>query len=90
MNLELRHLDLVRAVVEEGGLTRAGKRLGLSQSALSHQLHGIEERFVIHWLIENTFARRISAPKTCSPIHRSLRTFYTLKSCGQPGSAQKK
>jgi LysR family transcriptional regulator for metE and metH len=44
MHLEVRHLRLVVAIADAGGVTRAGERLFLTQSALSHQLKDIEQR----------------------------------------------
>lgn len=42
--LETRHLRLVQAIADTGGVTRAGDRLHLTQSAVSRQLAELEDR----------------------------------------------
>lgn len=42
--VEMRHLRLVAAIVEQGSMTAAGRVLNLTQSALSHQLRELESR----------------------------------------------
>jgi len=44
MDIGINHLRLVRAVAEEGTLTRAGHRLHVTQPAVSHLLRDLEER----------------------------------------------
>jgi LysR family transcriptional regulator for metE and metH len=44
MNLEVRHLQMIVAISETNGVTRASEKLFLTQSALSHQLREIETR----------------------------------------------
>src|SRR3989442_13047541 len=48
------------AVARERSFTKAGKKLGISQSALSHTIRGLEERLGLRLLTRTT--RSVSAP----------------------------
>jgi LysR family transcriptional regulator for metE and metH len=70
--LEIRHLHLVKAIAEEGGVTRAGRRLHLTQSALSHQLRDAEERLAVR-LFDRIGKRMVLTPAG-ERLLRSART----------------
>jgi molybdate transport repressor ModE-like protein len=59
--VELRHLLTLRAVVEEGSLAAAARKLGYSQPAVSQQLAALE-KLVGSRLVERHIGRREVAP----------------------------
>lgn len=72
--LELRHLRSLVAIAETGNLSKAGKRLNLSQPALSHQMKALED-----YLGVELFQRK-SNPLRLSPAgERLLGTAYDVE-----------
>jgi len=68
MHLELRHLRTIKAIHEAGGLARAADQLNMTQSALSHQVKGLEEQVGME-----LFVRRSKPLKLSSAGMRLLR-----------------
>lgn len=73
VKLELRHLRLIQAVAEEGSVTRAGNRLFLTQSALSHQLRDAEEKLGV--LLFNRINRRMILTPAGERLLKSAQTI---------------
>ena len=61
MHLEFRHLRTIRAIHQAGGVGRAADLLNITQSALSHQIKGLEEQCGVELFVRRTKPLRLSA-----------------------------
>lgn len=68
MHIEFRHLRTIKAIHEAGGLARAAEVLNITQSALSHQVKGLEDQAGVE-----LFVRRTKPLKLSSAGHKMLK-----------------
>jgi LysR family transcriptional regulator for metE and metH len=61
MHIEFRHLRTIRAIHDAGGLARAAEVLNITQSALSHQVKGLEDQVGVELFVRRTKPLRLSA-----------------------------
>ena len=61
MYLELRHFRTLRAIQQAGGLARAADLLNTTQSALSHQVAGIEDQVGMALFVRRSKPMRLTA-----------------------------
>ena len=61
LHLEFRHLKTIKAIHDAGGLARAAEVLNITQSALSHQIKGLEDQAGVELFARRTKPLRLSA-----------------------------
>ena len=61
MHIEFRHLKAIRAIHQAGGLARAADLLHLTQSALSHQVKGLEDQAGVELFVRRSKPLKLSA-----------------------------
>jgi len=61
LHIELRHLRTIKAIHEAGGLARAAGIMNITQSALSHQIKGLEDQVGVELFVRRTKPLRLSA-----------------------------
>jgi LysR family transcriptional regulator for metE and metH len=61
MHIEFRHLRTIKAIHEAGGLARAADLLNITQSALSHQVKGLEEQAGVELFARRSKPLRLSS-----------------------------
>ncbi|SDY44198.1 LysR family transcriptional regulator [Citreimonas salinaria] len=60
MHIEFRHLRTIKAIHEAGGVARAAGQLNITQSALSHQIKGLEDQAGVELFIRRSKPMRLS------------------------------
>ncbi|TVP72616.1 MAG: LysR family transcriptional regulator [Rhodobacteraceae bacterium] len=61
MHIEFRHLRTIKAIHDAGGLARAADLLNMTQSALSHQVKGIEDQAGVELFARRSKPLKLSA-----------------------------
>ena len=61
MHLEFRHLRTIKAIHEAGGLARAAEMMNITQSALSHQVKGLEDQTGVELFVRRTKPLKLSS-----------------------------
>ena len=61
MHLEFRHLRTIKAIHDAGGLARAADVLHITQSALSHQIKGLEDQTGVELFVRRSKPLKLSA-----------------------------
>ena len=61
MHIEFRHLRTIKAIHESGGLARAAEQLNITQSALSHQIKGLEDQAGVELFVRRSKPMTLSA-----------------------------
>ena len=61
MHIEFRHLRTIKAIHDCGGLARAADQLNITQSALSHQIKGLEEQAGVELFLRRSKPMKLSA-----------------------------
>ena len=61
MHIEFRHLRTIKAIHDYGGLARAADMLHITQSALSHQIKGIEDQAGVELFVRRSKPLKLSA-----------------------------
>lgn len=61
MHIEFRHLRTIKAIHDTGGLARAAEQLHITQSALSHQVKGLEDQVGVELFVRRSKPLKLSA-----------------------------